>query len=132
MRAGRCNSKRSRRKQRDDVDGAQAVDLLEAPVEAALLDGPAAHLELGSALAAVAPSTMLLPAFCSGVAAAISSTADASSSSAMVRMMPEEVTAAREFDGARLVAVQGRGEARARAGQLAHSVRGAGPSRAPA
>ena len=53
---------RSRREERDDVDDAQAVDQQEERVEAALLVGAAAHLQLGSALAAIATQPRLAAA----------------------------------------------------------------------
>ena len=53
---------RSRREERDDVDDAQAVDQQEERVEAALFVGAAAHLQLGSALAAIATQPRLAAA----------------------------------------------------------------------
>ena len=60
--AGRCESKRSRRKQRDDSDDAQAIDQPEERAEAALLDGAAGHLQLGSTSAAIAAQPRLVAA----------------------------------------------------------------------
>ena len=54
IRTRRYECKRTRRKERNDFDAAQALDQSKDQVEAALLAGLAAHLELGSALATVA------------------------------------------------------------------------------